>query len=105
MTYRPPKYYKYKNADPSIKRHASRIESEILDYIDKTIKENIRQTYNVRYSSVLGIDLKYAVIRKLSYRLQQRLIEINQFESQNSDPNDLRNYPFVEPDQSGSEFE
>jgi len=105
MTYKAPKYHKYKNADPSTERHASRIESEILEYIDKIIKQNIRQYYNIRYSSVLGIDLKHAVIRKLSNKLQQKLNWINQFESQNSDPRDLTNYPFVEPDQSGSEFE
>jgi hypothetical protein len=105
MIYTPPKYYKYKNADPSTERHASRIQSEILDYTNKTIKENIRQIYNVRYSSVLGIDLKHAVIRKLLETLKQKLIEIDQFESQNSDPSNLSNYPFLEPDQSGSEFE
>jgi hypothetical protein len=103
MTYTPPKYYKYKNPDPSTDIHATRIEAEILDHINETIKENIRKIYDTRYSSVLGIDLKHAVLRKLSYRLQQKVMRINQFESQNSDPNDLRNYPFLEPEQSGSE--
>ena len=104
MIYTPPKYYKYKNPDPSIERNSTRIVSEILDYVDKIIKEYIRQIYNIRYSSVLGIELKHAVIRKLLEKLHQILIEINQFESENSDPNDLRNYPFVEPNQSESEF-
>lgn len=86
------KYHKFKNVDPSTVRYVPIITAEILEIIeDKIIKDAVR-FYRVRADSVLGIDLRHAVIRKLFVQLHAELIKIDKFERENS--NDLRNYPW-----------
>jgi hypothetical protein len=89
-----PKYYKYQNADPSTARYAPIIADEILKIIEENISKNVRRIYHIRPESVLGIDLKHAVIRELSDRLACAVAEIDKFEKLSS--NDLRNYPYME---------
>ena len=91
-----PKYYKYKNPDPSTAKYAPIVTSEILEKIADIIDKDIWRIYHLRPHTVLGIDLKHAVIRDLSNRLLFAVAEIDKFEKENA--NDLRNYPWVEGD-------
>jgi hypothetical protein len=93
-----PKYYKYKNPDPSTAKYAPIIVDEILKIILEIISKNVRSIYHIRPESVLGIDLKHAVMRELSNRLDFVVAEIDSFEKENA--NDLRNYPWTEDDEA-----
>jgi len=83
-------YRKFKNPDPSTAKYAPIVAAEILEIIEEKIDKSVTRIYRVRTDSVLGIDLRHAVIRGLSYLLNEEIIRINKFEKQNS--NDLRNY-------------
>ena len=86
------KYHKFKKADPSTARYAPIITAEILEIIEEKINKDSVRFYHVRADSVLGIDLRHAVIRQLFVQLHEEIIKIDKFERENS--NDLRNYPW-----------
>jgi len=86
------KYHNYKNADDSTAVNASRITTLILEIIEEKINQNIQRIYHTKQDSIIGIDLRHAVIRKLSQQLANEIIRIDKFEKENS--NDLRNYPW-----------
>ena len=88
-----PKYYKYKNPDPSTAKHASRITIQLLEMIEDKISQNIRKIYHIRPESILGTDLRHSVIRELSNQLVKEVDLINKFEK---DCEDMRNYPWSE---------
>ena len=90
-----PKYHKYNNSDPSTTTNADRIMTQILEIIEETITRNTQRIYHTKPDSIIGIDLRHAVIRELSQQLANEIIRINKFEKENS--NDLRNYPWSEP--------
>jgi hypothetical protein len=89
-----PKYYKYKNPDPSAAKYAPIVTSELLQIIEEKISASIKRFYHIRSEAVLAIDLKHAVIRELSQKLDNKVVEIDKFERANS--SDLRNYPWSE---------
>jgi hypothetical protein len=91
-----PKYYKYRNPDPSTAKNAPIVTAEILEKIADIIDKDIWRIYRLKSDTVLGIDLKHAVTRDLSNRLLFAVAEIDKFEKQNA--SDLRNYPWVESD-------
>ncbi len=62
----------------------------MLQLLDNKINKDIYRIYEVRSGSILGKDLKHAIIRKLAYKLYQRVREIDRFEKQNS--GDIRNH-------------
>ena len=96
-TRRYPKYYKYKNPDPSTARYAPIVTAEILEIIDEKIDKSIKKIYHVRPESVLGIDLKHSVTRELFHQLHIQVVKIDNFEADNS--GDLRNYPWSESEE------
>jgi len=86
------KYHRYKNADDSTAVNASRITTLILEIIEEEINQNIKRIYQTKPDSIIGIDLRHAVIRKLSQQLANEINRIDKFEKENS--NNLRNYPW-----------
>ena len=84
------RYYHYQNPDASIEKYAKISVDEILQLLDDKINKNIYRIYEVRSGSILGKDLKHAIIRLLAYKLYQRVQEIDRFEKQNS--GDIRNH-------------
>jgi hypothetical protein len=84
------RYYHYANPDPSTDRYAEISTNEIFQLLYNKIKKDIYRFYKVRPEAIIGIDLKHAIIRKLAYKLFQRVLEIDQFERHNS--GDLRNH-------------
>lgn len=84
------KYWKYKNADPSTAKYASIVTSEILKIIEEKIASDVKRFYHIRPDSILGIDLRHAVIRELVYLLSKELLRIDKFEKENS--GDIRNF-------------
>ena len=93
-TRRHPRYYKYKNPDPSTAKNAPIVTAEILEIINEKIDKSIKKIYHVRAESVLGIDLKHAITRELFDKLHRQVVKIDNFEADNS--GDLRNYPCSE---------
>jgi hypothetical protein len=89
-----PKYYKYKNPDPSTAKYAAIVANEILEIITKHINKRTWEIYHLKPDTVLGIDLKHAVVRKHSDQTNKLVIEIEKFEKENA--SDLRNYPWSE---------
>ena len=92
-----PKYYKYKNSDPSTAKYAPIITAEISEIIEEKIDRSIKRIYHVRPESVLGIDLKHAIMRELFHQLHTQVLKIDNFEAHNS--GDLRNYPWSESEE------
>jgi hypothetical protein len=87
------RYHKYKNPDPSTDKEAAITTAQLLQIIEQKISDDARRIYHTRNpNSILEQDLRFAVIRELSYRLSKEILEIDRFEKQNS--NDLRNYPW-----------
>src|SRR5437867_54968 len=84
------RYYHYSNPDPSINKYAEISTDEILQLLDNKIKKDIYRIREVRSGAIIGKDLKHAVIRKLAYKLFQKVQEIDQIERHNS--RDLRNH-------------
>jgi hypothetical protein len=84
------KYWKYKNPDPSTQKHAPIIAAELLAIIEEKISEDIKRIYHIRPESILGTDLRHAVIRELTYLLNKEVLKIDRFEQENS--GDIRNY-------------
>jgi hypothetical protein len=60
--------------------------------MEEKIIENTKRIYHTKPDSILGIDLRHAVVRKLLQHLADEIVRINKFEKENS--NDLRNYPW-----------
>jgi len=84
------KYWKYKNPDPSTQKHAPIIAAELLAIIEEKIIRDIKRIYKIRPESILGIDLRHAVIRELGYLLNKEVLKIDRSELENS--GDIRNY-------------
>jgi hypothetical protein len=84
------RYYHFTNPDPSIDKYAEISTDEIFQLLYDKIKKDIYRIYKVRSGAIIGKDLKHAVIRKLAYKLFQKVQEIDQFERHNS--GDLRNH-------------
>jgi hypothetical protein len=104
MTFRHrPKYYKYENADPSTSKYAPIIADELLEIIKENISKSARRIYHIRDDSILAIDLKNAVIYELFDKLAYVVAEIEKFERE--DASDLRNYPFLEPENTTTEYD
>jgi len=101
-----PKYHKFQNPDPSTAKFAPIVASEILEDIEDKINKKIWEIYRLRPDTVLGIDLTHAVIRELSHKLLDEIVEIDKFEKENK--GDLRNYPwgvsdeFIEVEYTGN---
>jgi hypothetical protein len=84
------RYYHYRNQDPSTQRHAETSTNEILDYLYDKIWKDISRFYETRSKSVVGQELRHAIIRELAFKLFQKVQQIDKFEQQNI--GDLRTF-------------
>jgi hypothetical protein len=84
------RYYHYRNPDPSTQRHAAISIAEILELIDDKIWKDIYRFYEVRSRSIIGQELRHAIIRELAFKLFQKVQQIDKFEKRNS--GDLRTF-------------